>query len=576
MEDELLLRFLGDKKVKSNQRVRFAYTALDGCGVKYWAGRSDTDTSCYNALVQGGRCLNENPYEYSMDHGLDIDISGCYGDSLRSLVYPIGLPTVWRFTPNQQRMLLGKWLEENETKLLPGLWQCVVSGELPFEQDLVYSKLATINDIRKAATSPSREATDIPSPFVMLRREIKNGVITADVLERLRGIASSREWAGIKQLEVVTAVAYLKDDKSDSLEDWCDKVLADRGEHRYTKEGEQDNRTRAWYGIPLEDFIGRLVDERKKYKAMGKDDTLPLDERARAKGMDTMLKLFVNTKYGVLASRFFAIGNTVLANNITARARCGVWMVAKALGCRQSITDGGIYTPLAVCTFNPTCKLPGLETFSRLWEWKDRKNYTRGYCSMGRVDWLATWANLPNIDRLAMDHVRDFWLPYGLALPFKLEHKKEHTFTAAAYWSKADYALRTREKVVYKLRGKDRHKGRHPTYDMMDSILAGKDEFPSDLSYKRGGIMKIGKYRIVQSSNGYETIRHLRPGDTLPDEVHQARYNNTHMPIRDEKEFLRRSGRRKVHHGKPMEWFERYAARGISGIHDGMASDKLR
>jgi excisionase family DNA binding protein len=43
-------------------------------------------------------------------------------------------------------------------------------------------------------------------------------------------------------------------------------------------------------------------------------------------GLDAVLKLLINTLYGVLTSRHFAVGNTVVSNNITARARLGAWM----------------------------------------------------------------------------------------------------------------------------------------------------------------------------------------------------------------------------------------------------------
>ena len=77
----------------------------------------------------------------------------------------------------------------------------------------------------------------------------------------------------------------------------------------------------------------------------------------------------VNTLYGSLVCRHFAIGNTVVANNITARACLGVWMLAKALGLRQTITDGGIYQPAAVPHLKPDAKCPGLDTLSRPEAW---------------------------------------------------------------------------------------------------------------------------------------------------------------------------------------------------------------
>src|SRR5205823_6636686 len=168
------------------------------------------------------------------------------------------------------------------------------------------------------------------------------------------------------------------------------------------------------------------------------------EARARAAGLDGLLKLLVNTLYGVLASRFFPVGNSVLANTITARARVGVWMVAKALGLRQTITDGGIYTPGAVCAFRG--KRPGLDTLSRAWDWHAPR---RGRCHapLGGLDWAGPWPALAEVDELAAGHVACFWAPYGLSLPFRLEHKT--TFRSGAYWSKGDYALATPQGVRY-------------------------------------------------------------------------------------------------------------------------------
>ena len=74
-----------------------------------------------------------------------------------------------------------------------------------------------------------------------------------------------------------------------------------------------DDRTRAWACVPLEGFIGRLAEERKGYKAvLGTEATEA--ERATAWGMSEMIKLVINTFYGVEASRYFEVGNTIVAN----------------------------------------------------------------------------------------------------------------------------------------------------------------------------------------------------------------------------------------------------------------------
>ena len=135
-------------------------------------------------MVQGGRCINERPDEYRLGPGGDIDISGCYGESLRSFDYPIGLPTVWSFAPNQRTMSLGAWLKENGTDLIDGLWTATVSGRLDFDQDLIHSKVVEREAISERDTT-GEDDSDIRSTFVLLRREIVNGIITADVLRAL-------------------------------------------------------------------------------------------------------------------------------------------------------------------------------------------------------------------------------------------------------------------------------------------------------------------------------------------------------------------------------------------------------
>ena len=561
---------------------KFMSTALDGCSVKWWRSRPITESGVYNALVQGGRCHNENPFEYKVDRGLDVDISGCYGASLRSLVYPIGLPTVWNHTPNEIPITLGTWLDRNQEGLIDGLWSATVSGELAYEQDLIYSKLATPTDVQKG--TPDDDDTDIHSDFVMLRQQIVNGIITSDVLKTLKAVCTNTEWAKIRKLELVTGCAYLRQDRQEGLQEWCEHILKDQQGYETRENGDTcDDRSRAWFGTPLEGFVGKLVDRRAYYKKHAKDESLPQEERVRAIGLDATMKLLVNTLYGVKASRFFKISNTVLANCITARARVGVWMLAKSLGTRQSITDGGMYTPDRVCAWND--RKPGLDTLSRQWEWEDSRKKRRTYVPMGELNWNdMSWKSIPtNVDELALHHVNEFWKPYGLSLPFALEHKLCNTFSSAAYWSKADYSLTTErkpEEPVYAVRGKDKNKRTdvklHPTFSLLDTINRMEDVFPSDLTYSKGGILKIGKYMIIQSCKGYENAKHLRPGDNLPVEVHIARYNNTHFPMMNVGEYEKRRNRKKNRRGEPFQWFERYGNEGISGVHSAMKSNSLR
>jgi hypothetical protein len=375
-------------------------------------------------------------------------------------------------------------------------------------------------------------------------------------------------------------VAYLAQDRRDSAADWVAEVMADRGTPPDPLKPwkHPDTRTRAWWAVPLEGFMGQLLDARKAQKALAKNPNLSEEEKAVAKGLDEMLKLFINTLYGDIASRFFSIGNTVVGNNITAKARAGVWMLAKALRLRQCITDGGVYQHTAVPAF--TGKKPGLDTLSRMWEWADSRR-GRVLVPMGGRDWSGELPPAADLDRLAAEHVRQFWTPYGLALPFSVEHKAENAFSRAAYWSKADYALRTAKEVKFALRGKDRPSKTttHPTHVLLGNVLDGKDEFPSGeaLKYTKGGILRVGKWKMIQQSGGPEhrKQKQLRPGDSIPSTEHPARYNNTHFPLHREQDYVSRRNRRQARGGRRVQWFEKHAALGVRGVLRQMHKNNL-
>src|SRR5262249_43401105 len=156
-------------------------------------------------------------------------------------------------------------------------------------------------DIRKAESA--EDPGHIPNDFVMLRRELKNAIITADMLDALRKVATNAEWSALRRLEVVTAAAYLTKDKHESMEEGCETILRE-GEgwsKNPLKPGAwEDKRSRAWYGVPLEQFVGKMVDKRKEYKANAKDPNEP-DRKVYA-GLDATLKLITNTLYGCFAS----------------------------------------------------------------------------------------------------------------------------------------------------------------------------------------------------------------------------------------------------------------------------------
>jgi hypothetical protein len=352
-----------------------------------------------------------------------VDIVGCYGANLRKLICPVGLPSVWSYEANEARPTLGKWLARHEEQLPDGLWTATVSGKLPFEQDLLISKLLKGNGRRWADPN----GRNLPTYFALLRREVRHAILTSDLLAALRAVATSKEWAALMRLKVVTACAYLKKDQRADTAEWCKTILAaptDPDRPRTSPGMAQDHRPRDWFAVPLEDFVGRLADERRRLKDRQKA-TADADEKRRLDGLATVLKLMVNTLYGDLASRHFAIGNTVM-------------------------------------------------------------------------------------------------------------------------------------------------------FALLDAILAGKDDFPADLTYTRGGILKVATYLLAQASaSGFARLKNLRPGDSIPEAEYLARFNNLHMPLTDRADFQSRL-RKREHRGHPIQWFERYAPLGIAAVHAHMLANQLR
>nr|NP_054438.1 hypothetical protein MapooMp41 [Marchantia paleacea]P38471.1 RecName: Full=Uncharacterized mitochondrial protein ymf29; AltName: Full=ORF207 [Marchantia polymorpha]AAC09435.1 ORF207 [Marchantia paleacea] len=186
-------------------------------------------------------------------------------------------------------------------------------------------------------------------------------------------------------LKLLCAVSWNKDNKCADTDEWLKAIVEDGGYFYRNNRTHQniDSRSRKWVGLPLENFIGKLVDERNELKGLLKD--VNALERSHAKALQNILKLFINTTYGVLGSPYFVVSNTVLANNRTAKAPMGAWMINKALHTRQSITDGG-----GGLTTIPYLKSeannPGLGILSDISKWYNSK---RGHyqTSLSNIDW---------------------------------------------------------------------------------------------------------------------------------------------------------------------------------------------
>ncbi|NEQ27632.1 MAG: hypothetical protein F6K28_53255, partial [Microcoleus sp. SIO2G3] len=176
----------------------------------------------------------------------------------------------------------------------------------------------------------------------IFEHETHNSVLTHDGLQWLFGVASPRQRNEILDKGTVLCGAYyprsqeMKVDKYETALDELDETY-DKWEGTNTYEIDKncvitrDNSCHGWFSINLGDLIvNDLLIERKKAQIT----------HGKKSPLDQLFKLCVNTLYGDMVSKYFAISNPIVGNNITARARCLAWYMEKGFDGWQSITDG--------------------------------------------------------------------------------------------------------------------------------------------------------------------------------------------------------------------------------------------
>ncbi|NJL55535.1 hypothetical protein HC928_10310 [bacterium] len=420
------------------------------------------------ALVNGGRCINENPNRVNLKNVLDVDMSGCYGSTLAQMSYPVGVPTtIAGRTETHTKCRSLREMLPTISEFQNGLWSAVVhtSEDLSFQQDLIFSNPdITAREVRNKIVKQDFdtyeigiERTHIDGGFCMINRQLINGVLTNHSLEILKAIATNQEWTEfLDKVQVDVIIGYRTTDTV-SVVEYLERIdTCDKGFKAVNGDSEVDQRDKMWVEIPLKGFVQPFLDLRKSLKKQKqkKGDQFDL--------MQNACKLFVNTLYGVMASPFFTTSNAILANNITDRARCGVWKIAKALGTNMSITDGGAYQYDDCRVLDPNGKKPGIHVLANFERLNKHRSITRkpivnfdifyNLCkdpdSVSEADKQLFWQGLEPaegdlhselLDGLALKWVNDFWSVYGLELGFQLEHKAENTALEMTIFNKSDY-----------------------------------------------------------------------------------------------------------------------------------------
>ncbi len=315
--------------------------------------KRENTTACLLAKVDGGRCRNNRPLE-TVHYGIlcDIDISGCYGEGLRTQIYPLGIPCILDYPKGSEHnkfLTLRKFLKQYDREFIPGLWTARVSlkddYQLKYKQDYLMSWIPP-NNISSMVTDSDLESTDqwwdIDNIGIIkiFKNEIHNAVITHDFIQWLDNVATPRQRKELlDNLLVYSAAWYPKSLRFDTIDDLI--LNHDRYKPKNTTEIKIKGKKRikvsiqdmchSWYGVNLgELLIDKLLIERKKHP--------------KKTPLNNLFKLCTNTVYGDMVSPYFKVGNVVVGNNITARARALAWCMEKGFNGWQTITDG--------CTFD--------------------------------------------------------------------------------------------------------------------------------------------------------------------------------------------------------------------------------
>lgn len=532
-------------------------------------------TSQYLSMVDGGRCKNERPRDVTVEGLLaDIDISSCYANGLLNQIYPAGIPVIIGHHKDalEERMTLEQFLNEYEKELVPGLWYARVSTieNLSFEQDILISKIPP-KKITAASSDDLEqdESEEILGDFILLTKEVKYAVLNHDLLQVIRTCTSDNELKELKKKLVFEAAIFYpasqqvnnmnelvetfeKTDKS--IKKWVDK-------NKNYISHEKDARSRHWIGLKMdEQWMDIVLGFRQQYP---KPD--PRNEG---------FKLVCNSTYGVQASIYFDIANVVVANNITARARTLSWMMTKALGCYQSITDGGIFN-LNKVNYWEKFK-PGLNTLTNINEtfklsYKTRKNLKtiplagsewsllglneQGETLLKHKDEIVVGCkeNWGLIDKLSWKHICNFFSgnidilhsPGKLVLGFNSQTKKaifeeitgQFRFTTKDIYTKVSFQSQANYRVVHP-NGKDDVKARgyetdkqlyldpygdekyeykqKPIEDCLSKI-ADNESIPAYPSTYNATVLKLNAWKkaseLVKENN-------LLPGDTTTRRSH--------------------------------------------------------
>lgn len=436
-----------------------------------WLRYTKDRTSQFLAKVDGGRCKNNKPSKVrSKGDIVDIDISGCYATTMKSIGYAIGNPAILDYpkarnsnkpAKGNQYFTLREFLKYYGKELVPNRWIARVSTIgylLNYPQDLIMSWYPP-KKIEDMVSDSDKDGWDIlnlenDGESKVFKREIHLGILTTDILEIIEYQTSPKQRKELlDNLYVVSAMYFPASEKKDSLKEVIEASdqYPERNYCRHQKVNGKiqkiniEETCHAWCELPLQEYMELLSNERKKYRKDNPDE-FPLNK---------VMKDCLNTPYGDIVSRYFLISNTVIGNNITARARVMAWCIEKGLNTYQVITDGGMFDKDRIVTEN-RAKIT-LENSI------DEKGLNEGNLKLKSLE----GSTKKELEENAIAHLKSLFPNLSIfqnnvyELEIKEESQNEYIAQGLATHGSADYLLNYPNNPKYKMRGYN-----EKTYDL--------------------------------------------------------------------------------------------------------------
>jgi hypothetical protein len=288
----------------------------------------------------------------------DCDLSSCYASFMSTMNVYLGEPVTLTCKYDKYKIRLREALEliENQNAPHDG-WFIRVSGELEkaintlIMSDLKFKpknikqqNLNEVSDNRKSIENFNAYKTSKrQAQSTILTKQIKFGLITKSTIEALKKLPLEwyEEYLNLKcdvvcffpgDLIAKNIEDYIKIRESLPEHDCIEKFDIKKGAKSIDTQRYKNN---ACLAFPVNKYWNLLKSKRKVFKKAKN----PIQE---------VFKLFGNSGFGVFACIYLPVNNLMAANQITAAARAGAWLMTNALNGCGCITDGTTYSWLHI------------------------------------------------------------------------------------------------------------------------------------------------------------------------------------------------------------------------------------